>query len=81
MSARAIAVNLVAGFTGTGLKTAQEQLQGVGQSLDKMTSRLGKAALSFAAFKGGQILGQFGAQAITEARNLERNLAAVESVF
>jgi hypothetical protein len=81
MSARAIAVNLVAGFSGTGLKTAQEQLQGVGAGLDKMTSRLGKAALSFAAFKGGQILGQFGAQAITEARNLERNLAAVETVF
>ncbi len=81
MSARAIAVNLVAGFTGTGLKTAQEQLQGIGKGLDNMTSKLGKAALSFAAFKGGQILGEFGARAVTEARNLERNLAAVDTVF
>ena len=81
MSARAIAVNILAGFSGTGLKTAQEQLQGLGSQFDKLTSRVGKAALSFAAFKGGQILGNFAADAVTQARDLERNLAAVDTVF
>ena len=81
MSARAIAVNLVAGFTGTGLKTAQEQLQGLGKSVNDLSSKVGKAAISFAAFKGAQVVGDFAARAVTEARNLERNLAAVDTVF
>lgn len=81
MSARALAVNLIAGFSGTGLKTAQEQIQGLGKSVNDLSSKVGKAALSFAAFKGAQIVGDFAAKAVTEARNLERNLAAVDTVF
>ncbi|NBU22810.1 MAG: hypothetical protein EBS38_02705 [Actinobacteria bacterium] len=81
MSMRPVAVNLLAGFSGTGLKTAQEQLQGVGKSFEKLTTRVGKAAVTFAAFKGAQIIGDFAASAVTQARDLERNLIAVDTVF
>jgi hypothetical protein len=74
----AIILPILSTFNAAGVKAAQGQLAGLGASLKKL---VGPAALATAAFQGVQMAVRFAGDAISEARDLERNMAALGTVF
>ncbi len=81
MAKQAISVLFLAGFKGDGLKKAQKDLQGVGSQLDKLTKQTIKAGATFAITKAWRGFTTVAENAITQARDLERNTAALGTVF
>jgi hypothetical protein len=81
MAKQPIIVTILAGFKGDGLKNAQKQLQGLGESVNKLSSNALKAGAGLAIAKGFQLFNTVAANSITQARDLERNLAALNTVF
>lgn len=81
MAKQPIVVTLLAGFKGDGLKTAQKQLQGLGDTVNRLSTSALKAGAGLALAKGWQTFTSVTGDAITQARDLERNLAAVDTVF
>ncbi len=79
--ARPLLVNILTGFNSKGIEQAQKDLAGLGNRLDKLTGRAIKAGAAFAAFQGGRIIADFAADAVVQARDLERNVAALDTVF
>ena len=81
MGARPILVNVITAISGKGIEDAQKKLQGLGGSLDKLSTKALKAGASFVAFQGGQIIADFATDAVVQARDLERNIMALDTVF
>ena len=81
MAKQPIVVTLLAGFKGDGLKQAQKQLQGLGDTVNRLSTTALKAGAGLALAKGWQTFTSVTADAVTQARDLERNLAAVDTVF
>lgn len=81
MGVRPLLLNLVTAFNASGIKDAQNKLNNLGGTLDKISGKALKAGASFVAFQGGQIIADFASDAIVQARDLERNLIAVDTVF
>ena len=81
MGARPILVNVITGLNSKGIQDAQKKLSGLGGSLDNLSSKALKAGASFAAFQGGQLIANFATDAVVQARDLERNIIALDTVF
>jgi hypothetical protein len=81
VAARPLLVNIVTGLNAKGIEQAQKQLSTLGGRLDKLSTKALKAGAAFAAFQGGRILGDFVGDATVQARDLERNIAALDTVF
>jgi hypothetical protein len=74
-------LNVVSTFKGEGITQANRQLSAFGKQTSSFGSILGKAAGALASFGLAAKGIQFGREAITEARDLERNLFALDVIF
>jgi hypothetical protein len=74
----AIILPLISTFNAAGIKAAQGQLAGLGASLKGIVGPAAVATLGVQALQGAI---KFAGDAITEARDLERNMAALGTVF
>jgi len=78
---RPLSVPILTSLNSQGLKDAQTQLQKLGTRLNSLSTTALKAGAAFAVFQGGRALVDFGANAIEQARDLERNLQGLQTVF
>lgn len=74
----AIVLPILSTFNAAGIKAAQGQLAGLGASLKGL---VGPAALATIGMQAVQGAVKFAGDAISEARDLERNMAALGTVF
>jgi hypothetical protein len=74
-------LNIVSTFKNDGIKQATEQLGGFGRTVGGFGVTLGKIGAALAAFGVVSKSIEFGKEAITSARDLERNLFGLEAVF
>jgi hypothetical protein len=74
-------LNVVSTFKGDGITSATRQLNAFGRQTSSFGSVLGKAATALASFGLAAKGIQFGRQSIEQARDLERNLYALDTVF
>ena len=74
----AIILPIVSTFNTAGVKAAQSSLAGLGGMLGKLGAQVAVAAV---AFKGLSSAVDFVSASVTQARDLERNLSALETVF
>jgi hypothetical protein len=81
MSARAIILNLAANLTGKGLQQAQKELANVGKSVNSLADKVKGAAAAFVGLQAAQVGGRFLTGSIEQARDLERNMAGLNTVF
>ena len=76
-----VLVNIAAKFEGSGLQQAQKQIEGVGKAVDTMSDKVLKAAGAFVSFQSAVSAGRFLLGSVEQARDLERNLFGLETVF
>jgi hypothetical protein len=81
MGARAVIVNLAASLSGNGLQKAQKELANVGKSVNSLADKVRSAAGAFVGLQAAQAGGRFLIGSIEQARDLERNMAALNTVF
>jgi hypothetical protein len=74
-------LNVVSTFKGDGISAATRQLGAFGKQTSSFGSMLGKVGGALAAFGVAAKGIQFGKEAITQARDLERNLFGLSTVF
>jgi hypothetical protein len=74
-------LNVVSTFKGDGISAATRQLGAFGKQTSSFGSMLGKVGGALAAFQVVAKGIQFGKEAITQARDLERNLFGLSTVF
>jgi polyhydroxyalkanoate synthesis regulator phasin len=74
-------VNVPIGVAVQGLANTQKQLQMLTKGVSGVGKSAGIAAVGFAAFVGAIRSADFAAQAIAGARDLERNVAGLNTVF
>jgi hypothetical protein len=74
-------LNVVSTFKGDGITQATRQLGAFGKQTSSFGSMLGKVGGALAAFQVVAKGIQFGKEAITQARDLERNLFGLSTVF
>lgn len=74
-------LNIVSTFKGDGIKQATNQLGAFSGKMSGIGSMLGKATAGLAAFGATAKAIEFGQEAITQARDLERNMYGMEKVF
>jgi hypothetical protein len=74
-------LNVVSTFKGDGIQQANRQLGAFGKATSSFGSVLGKVGTALAAFGIATKAVQFGRESITAARDLERNLYALNTVF
>jgi hypothetical protein len=74
----AIILPILSTFNASGVKAAQGQLAGLGASLKRLAAPAAVAAAGFNALQGAI---RFAGDAVSEARDLERNMAALGTVF
>jgi hypothetical protein len=74
-------LNVVSTFKGDGLAAATRQLGAFGQASNGLGSTLGKVGAALASFGIAAKTVQFGKQSIDSARDLERNLFSVGTIF
>lgn len=74
----AIILPILSTFNAAGIKAAQGQLSGLGKSLKGLVGPAAAATLGVQALQGAV---RFAGEAISEARDLERNMAALGTVF
>jgi hypothetical protein len=74
-------LNVVSTFKGDGIQQANRQLGAFGKATSSFGSTLGKVATALAAFGVAAKAVQFGRESITAARDLERNLYALDVIF
>ncbi len=78
---RNINIDIVLGLSGKGIDEAVRDTQKLGKNIKSLSGTAIKAAAAFAVFRGGQLFGQFAKEAVSDATQLERNIAAVGSIF
>jgi hypothetical protein len=74
-------LNVVSTFKGDGIQQANRQLSTFGKQTSSFGSILGKAATALASFGLAAKAIQFSRESITAARDLERNLFALDTIF
>ena len=74
-------LNVVSTFKGDGINQATRQLGSFGRATSGFGSMLGKVGTALAAFGAVTKSIEFGRQSIESARDLERNLYALDTVF
>jgi hypothetical protein len=74
-------LNVVSTFKGEGITQATRQLGAFGKQTNSFGSILGKVGTALAAFGVATKAVQFGRETITAARDLERNLYALDTIF
>jgi hypothetical protein len=74
----AVILPILSTFNAAGVKSAQNSLSGLGGTLSALGKRAAGAVAGFQALQGAI---NFTGDAIAEARDLERNLAALATVF
>jgi hypothetical protein len=74
-------LNVVSTFKGEGITQATRQLGAFGKQTSSFGSVLGKVGTALAAFGVATKAVQFGRETITAARDLERNLYALDTIF
>ena len=74
-------LNVVSTFKGDGIQQANKQLSTFGKQTSSFGSILGKAATALASFGLAAKGIQFSRESITAARDLERNLYALDTIF
>jgi hypothetical protein len=74
-------LNVVSTFKGDGITQATRQLGAFGRQTSSFGATLGKVGGALAAFGVATKAIQFGRETITQARDLERNLFALDKVF
>ena len=74
-------LNVVSTFKGDGLAAATRQLGAFGQASNGLGSTLGKVGAALASFGIAAKAVQFGKNSIESARDLERNLFSVGTIF
>ena len=74
-------LNIVSTFKGDGIKQATSQLGAFGGKMGGLGSVLGKVGTALAAFGVTAKAIEFSRNSITAARDLERNLYGVETIF
>jgi hypothetical protein len=74
-------LNVVSTFKGDGIQQATRQLGAFGKQTSSFGSILGKVATGLAAFGVATKAVKFGRETITAARDLERNLFALDTIF
>lgn len=74
-------LNVVSTFKGDGLSAATRQLGAFGQSASGLGSTLGKVGAALATFGLATKAVQFTKESIDSARDLERNLFSVKTIF
>jgi hypothetical protein len=74
-------LNVVSTFKGDGIQSATRQLGAFGRQTSSFGSMLGKVGGALASFGIAAKGIQFGKEAITQARDLERNLFGLSTVF
>jgi hypothetical protein len=74
-------LNVVSTFKGDGINQATRQLGAFGKATSGFGSMLGKVGGALAAFGVATKAVQFSRESITAARDLERNLYALDTVF
>jgi phosphoglycolate phosphatase-like HAD superfamily hydrolase len=74
----AVILPILSTFNAAGIKAAQSSLGALGKSLGRLAGPIAGALAGFNALQGAV---KFAGDAITEARDLERNMAALGTVF
>ena len=74
-------LNVVSTFKGDGLAAATRQLGAFGQASSGLGSTLGKVGAALASFGIAAKAVKFGKESIDSARDLERNLFSVNTIF
>jgi phosphoglycolate phosphatase-like HAD superfamily hydrolase len=74
----AVILPILSTFNAAGIKSAQASLGGLGKSLGRLGGPIAAALGGFNALQGAV---NFAGEAISEARDLERNMAALGTVF
>jgi hypothetical protein len=74
-------LNIVSTFKGDGIRQANAQLGAFGKQTSRFGAMVGKAATALAALGLVTKSIDFGREAITQARDLERNLFALDVIF
>jgi hypothetical protein len=74
-------LNVVSTFKGDGIQQANKQLSAFGKQTSSFGSILGKVGGALAAFGVSAKAIDFGKESITQARDLERNLFALDVIF
>lgn len=80
-NSRKLKVNLILGLQGKGVDEAIKDVQKLGKNIQGLSGTAIKAAAAFAVFKGGRLFGEFARDAVDDATQLERNIAAIGSIF
>jgi hypothetical protein len=74
-------LNIVSTFKGDGISAATRQLGAFGSAAGGLGSTLGKVGAALASFGVAAKAAQFTSQSIDSARDLERNMFSLETVF
>ena len=74
----AIILPILSTFNASGVKAAQSSLGGLGGALGKIGAQVTVAAVAFKALQGAV---NFANESISQARDLQRNLASLDTVF
>jgi uncharacterized Tic20 family protein len=78
---RPLSIAVILGVKGKGLQEAIKDTKRLGSQLTGLADTAAKAAVGFAAFKGGQLLANFARDAIDAGRDLQVNMNGLQSVF
>lgn len=79
--AGSIYLPILSSFNPAGVNAAKQSLGGLSTAFDGVKRALGVASASFVAFKAVSETIDFGRSSVTAARDLERNLIGLDSVF
>ena len=78
---RPLSIPVILGFKGKGLDEAIRDTKRLSSQLGRLSDTAVKAAVGFAAFKGGQLVANFARDAIDAGRDLQVNMNGLQSVF
>ena len=78
---RPLSIPVILGLKGKGLDEAIRDTKRLGTQLGRLSDTAIKAAAGFAAFKGGQLVANFARDAVEAGRDLQVNMAGLQSVF
>jgi len=78
---RPLSIPVILGIKGKGLDEAIKDTKRLSNQLGRLSDTAVKAAVGFAAFKGGQLVANFARDAIDAGRDLQVNLNGLQSVF
>lgn len=76
-----LSIAVILGTKGKGLQEAIKDTKRLASQLTSLTDTAARAAVGFAAFKGGQLVANFARDSIEAGRDLQTNLNGLQSVF